>query len=191
MFPPIIRKLMIMVALAAAIFKYSQGDSSGFVYLAAAGLLAYYHFRTGSMLLAYSAFRRQDFKLLRKLIDGTSKPEWLRPSSRACYYFLKGILATVDENYAEAKTHYLQAANRHLKPKHLQCLAYCALADMSLHLDQQEEAREFLATAKTFPDEPGVNEMIEQLEQKLTAGGDQPRADDDQTAPELPARDAE
>jgi len=185
MFPPIVRKLMILIALGAGIFKYYQGDSSGFVYLVAAGLLVFYHFRGGSILLAYSAFRRQDFKLLRKLIEGTTKPEWLRPSSKACYYFLKGILATFDEDYAEAKKYYLQAANKHLKPKHLQCLAYCALADMSLHLNQAEEAHKFLATAKTFPDEPGVEEMIAQLEKKL-AGEDvhEPQDNNDQATPE-------
>ncbi len=87
MFPPFIRKIMILAAFAAAVFNFSKGDESGFVFLCMGALLVYFDIRCGSIVLAYSAFRRQDFNLLRRLITGTTKPQWLRPPSKACYYF--------------------------------------------------------------------------------------------------------
>ncbi len=167
MFPPFIRKVMTLAALTAAVFSFYKGDDNGFVYLCMAALLVYFDIRCGSILLAYSAFRRQEYNLMRKLITGTRKPQWLRPPSKACYYFLRGILLTIDENYAEAKACYLQAANKHLRPKHLQCLTFCALTDMSLHLGQLDEARQFLAQAKSFPNQPEVEQMFSELEKRM------------------------
>ncbi len=167
MFPPFVRKIMILAAFAAAVFNFSKGDESGFVFLCMGALLVYFDIRCGSIVLSYSAFRRQDFNLLRRLITGTTKPQWLRPPSKACYYFLKGILHTIDEEYGEAKACYLQAANNHLRPQHLQCLAYCALADMSLHLGQHAEAEKFLAQAKSFPNQSEVEQMIDELEKRM------------------------
>lgn len=180
MFPPLTRKLFILAVFSIGIYQYSQGDAGAFVYLTATALLIYFDIRCGSMLLAYSAFRRQDFAQVRKLINGTFKPEWLRPSSRACYHFLSGILCTIDEGYAKARDHYLQAANRHLKPKHLLSLSYCALADISLHLNDPGQARDYLEQAKSFPDKDGISDMIAELEKKLpTAGKRGPAKDKD------------
>ena len=167
MFPPFVRKIMILAAFTAAVFNYYQGSENGFVYLCMGALLLYFDIRCGSILLAYSAFRRQDFALVRRLIDGTTKPEWLRPPSKSCYYFLKGILATVDEDYQAAKTNYLQATNKHLRPKHLQCLTYCALTDMSLHLEEYDDAEKYLALAKKSPNQPEVEQMITELEKRM------------------------
>ena len=169
MFPPFIRKIMMLAAFAAAAFNFSKGDDSGFVYLCMGALLLYFDIRCGSILLAYSAFRRQDFTLLRRLINGTKKPQWLRPASKSCYYFLKGILCTIEENYAEAKACYLQAANKHLRPQHLQCLTYCALTDMSLHLEEYDDAKQYLAKAKSFPNQDDVEQMISELDKRMDA----------------------
>ena len=167
---PFFRVIVIGCALGGAGYEFYQGNQSWMFYLAAALLLSYYHVRFGSVLIAYNAFRRQDFATLRKLIEGTSKPQWLSPANRACYYFLKGILETIDENFQAAKQFYLLAAAGGLKADHMKCLTYCILADTSLHLEEFQEAKKFLAQAKTFPSQEEVKPMIAELEKKLTEG---------------------
>lgn len=167
MFSPLFRIIVILCSLGGAGYQFYLGSQSWMFYLAAAVLLSYYHFRFGSVLIAYNAFRRQDFATMRKLIGATSKPQWLSPANRACYYFLKGILATIDENFQEAKQFYLQAVDGGLKADHMKCLTYCILADTSLRLAESQEAERFLAKAKEFPEQDDIKPMIAELESKL------------------------
>jgi len=167
MFPPLIRIVLIGLSIIASVFSFSQGKDSWFLYLGAAFFLIFEHFKGGSIWIAFQAYRKQNFEKVRKYIDATTKPEWLRPSSKAYYHFLSGVIATIDKEFRQAKESFLLAVNGNLRTDHLKCITYCILADTSLHLGELDDAKKFFDTAKTIPHRDEISHMFEDLTKRI------------------------
>ncbi len=167
MFPPQLRIILIVLAAFASIYEFSHGKGSWFLYLAGAFILLIEHFKGGSIWLAFQAYRKQNFGKVRKYIDATPKPEWLRPSSKAYYNFLSGVISTIDKDFKKAKEFFLLAVNGELRTDHLKCVTYCILADTSLHLNELDEAKVYFEAAKKTPHRDEINPMFEDLENRI------------------------
>lgn len=165
--PPVIRIIIIVTIVIAACTRFIQGNETWFLYLAAACLFTYEHYKGGTIGLAFQAYRKQDIEKVRKYVNATAKPEWLRPSSKAYYYFLRGVIATVDKNLEQAKEMFLQSLNYPFRTSHLKCITYCLLADTSLRLAEYDDAKEFFSQAQTIPHRDEIQPMFDDLEKQI------------------------
>ncbi len=167
MLPPLIRLLLIILSIVASVVTLVQGRETWVLFLAAAFFLVFEHFKGGSIWLAYRAYRKQNFEKVRKYISSTTRPEWLRPSNKAYYHFLSGVISTLDKDFKKAKESFLLAVNGELRTDHLKCVTYCILADTSLHLGELEEARTFLENAQNTPHRDEVKPMFDDITKRL------------------------
>jgi hypothetical protein len=167
MFPTMVRLSLILVLAIATVAAFCLGNERWVLLLLAAVLLTFEHFRGGSIFLAYRAYRKKNIKKLRKHIEGTTKPAWLRPSAKAYYDFLKGVLAMADENFKLARDCLLLAAKGALRTDQMKCITHCLLADTSLELEEEESAKSYLAQARTFPHRDELNPIIQDLENRI------------------------
>jgi tetratricopeptide (TPR) repeat protein len=167
MFPPLIRMMLIGLSIVAAIVALNQGRETWILYFGAAIFLVFEHFKGGSIWLAFQAYRKQNFDKVRKYLSATKKPEWLRPSSRAYYHFLSGVISTIDKDYKKAKDLFLLAVNVGLRTDHMQSVTYCILADTSLHLNELDEAKAFFEKAKKIPHRDEIQPMFEDLSNRI------------------------
>lgn len=167
MFPPLIRMILIALSIVATVVALDQGRETWILYFVAAIFLILEHFKGGSIWLAFQAYRKQNFDKVRKYLSATKKPEWLRPSSRAYYYFLSGVISTIDKDFIMAKELFLLAVNGRLRTDHMQSVTYCILADTSLHLNELEEAKAFLEKAKKIPHRNEIQPMFEDLSKRI------------------------
>ena len=103
MFPPSIRMKLIGLSIVAGIVALNQGRETWLLYFGAAIIFAFEPFKGGSIWLAFQAYRKQNFDKFRKYLSATKNPDWLRPSSRAYYHFLNGVISTIDKDYKKAK----------------------------------------------------------------------------------------
>jgi hypothetical protein len=170
MFPPLIRLLLIILSIVAFVVTLVQGKSTWVLFLVATFFLVSENFKGGSIWLAYQAYRKQNFEKVRKYISSTTRPEWLRPSNKAYYHFLSGVISSLDKDFKKAKESFLLTVNGEPRTDHLKCVTYCLLADTSLHLGDLEEARTFLENAQKTPhrDEakPMFDDIIKRLKEK-------------------------
>lgn len=167
MLPPLIRIILIGLSIIASVFTYSQGKDSWFLYLGAAFFLIFEHFKGGSIWIAFQAYRKQNFDKVRKYIAATTKPEWLRPSSKAYYHFLSGVISTIDKEFNKAKKSFLLAVNGNLRTDHLKCVTYCILADTSLNLGEVDDAKSFFESAKNIPHRGEIEPMFVDLTKRI------------------------
>jgi len=167
MFPPFVRIVLIGLALVATIYSISQGRGSWVLYLSAAVFLTYEHFKGGSIWLAFQAYRKQNFEKVRKYINATPNPNWLRPSSKAYYHFLSGVIATIDNDLKKAKELFQIAVNGNLRTDHLKCATYCILADTSLRLNELDDAKEFYEKAKQTPHRDELDATLDHLTKRI------------------------
>lgn len=167
MFPPLVRLLLIISLIAAAATRLIQGGETWFLYLTAAVIFGFEHFKGGSIWIAFQAYRKQNFEKVRKYINATKRPEWLRPSAKAYYYFLSGVISTIDEDFKKAKEFFLKAADGELRTEHLKCVTYCILADTSFHLGEFDEAKQYLNHAKTIPHRSEIESMFGDIEKRI------------------------
>jgi len=167
MFPPLIRLLLIILSIVVSVVTLVQGNELWFLYLAVAFFLVLDHFKCGSIWLAFQAYRKQDFEKVRKHISSTTRPEWLRPSNKAYYHFLSGVISILDKDFKKAKESFLLAVNGKLRTNHLKSVTYCILADTSLHLGELEEARTFLEKALTTPHRKEIEPMFDDIMKRL------------------------
>lgn len=167
MLPPLIRLLLIILSIIVFIVTLVQGKELWFVYLGIAFFLVLEHFKGGSIWLAFQAYRKQNFEKVRKYISSTTRPEWLRPSNKAYYHFLSGVISILDKDFKKAKESFLLAVNGELKTNHLKCVTYCMLADTSLHLGELEEAKTFLQKARNTPHRDEIEPMFDDITKRL------------------------
>jgi len=167
MFPPLIRMSLIALGIIIAVASFLQGKETWPLYLIAAFFLVYEHIRGGSIWIAFQAYRKQKIEKVRKYIASTKKPEWLRPSSRAYYHFLSGVVYTADEDYKRAKESFLLAAKGNLRADHTKCFTYCILADTSLRLNEPEEAKKYFEIAKKIPHSDEIKTVFDELTKRI------------------------
>jgi hypothetical protein len=128
MIPLIVRVILIIFCIVAAIYKINEGSGSWALYFSAALLFTFEHFRGGEMSLAFQAYAKGKPEKVRRILQRTYKPEWLRPSCRSYYYFLSAVVNVVDGNLNGAKINLLEAIKYPFRKNTMKCSAHMFLA---------------------------------------------------------------
>lgn len=168
MYGPVVRLVMLVVALTLAVIYIPKGHSGGWWMLTAALLFIYGYFRYGSIHAAFSAYKRGNIRRVRRLIAATW-PRWLRAQERAYYDWLAGVLFLHDEQPASARPHLEAAVRGPLRGPHARAWVHCLLADVAIQLGEIEVAREYLCRARALEHRSEVDDRIHELEERIAS----------------------
>ncbi len=119
------------------------------------------------MGIAFQAYTKGEHEKIRKIIQQTKKPEWLRPSSRSYFFFLSAVVNTVDGDLEKAKKNLLEAIKLPFRTDHIKCLAYILLAEVYLDLSEKENGTRLFEMAKSINHRTELDPMLEKLSARI------------------------
>jgi tetratricopeptide (TPR) repeat protein len=169
MFTPFSRLLVLLALAIASVTAAISGIWSLLIISTLASIVILWgYFRIGTVLLALTRIRKEDFKEAERIIDYTTKPERLGKAQRAYYFFVKGFVARDKENNKEAQMFLEEALQEGLKNESDRAMALLALADMALIRKNKAEAKDYFLKIKGLKVKselmPSIRKMQEWLE---------------------------
>jgi hypothetical protein len=156
---------VVMTALGLA-----QGNWWPYAFAPAALLLIYGYFRYGAVQLAFQAHLRGRDADVARFLRQTRYPHLLRPSDKAYFEFLHGMLAAAKGEHATAKAHLETAAKGALRTDNMRSVIRCHLAAIAIAEGDKVAAEHQLEQAKSIPHQKGTDAMIVKLEEALAEG---------------------
>lgn len=129
MFSLPVRIVVGLLAAGYGIYKLANAEQSGFIFLAAAGLVAMGYFRYGSIRPAFMAMRRGDIEAARKHVETIRFPTLLSAESRAYLHWVNGVIAAQNpEGLRYAEEQMRLAIDGHIRTSQDRCIATATLA---------------------------------------------------------------
>jgi len=176
MLPTPVRLVLVIVALVAGAAVLASGRWSGLVFLVAAGLLIWGHYRVGPVRLAYRALENDQHERAARLIAKVDSPESLRDHDRAQFNYVVGILAGERGDTTTAEKHLnLAMSGPSAKPNDRAQVA-CYLAETALKYGDSETARRHLDRTREIEHDPEVAKTIAEITNLLYDGkGEDPK----------------
>jgi hypothetical protein len=163
MIPIVVRVILFLFCSVAAIYKINEGSGTWVLYFSAAFLFTAEHFRGGEISLAFQSYAKGKPEKVRRILQRTYKPEWLRPSTRSYYYFLSAVVNTVDGDLNGAKNNLLEAIKYPFRTDHIKCLAHMFLAEVYLDLGEVKEGAKYFELAKGIDRRAELDPMLAKL----------------------------
>lgn len=161
------RGLLLVMCVVMTALGLRQGNWWPYVFGPAALLLVYGYFRYGAVQLAFQAHLRGRDKDVERFLAQTKYPDLLRPSDRAYFEFLHGMLAAGKGEHAVAKAHLERAAKGPLRTDNMRSVICCHLAAIAIAEGDKADAEKQLAEARAIPHQKGTDAMIVKLEEAL------------------------
>ncbi|MEQ1911713.1 MAG: hypothetical protein ABMA15_23040 [Vicinamibacterales bacterium] len=157
------RIAVMTVAAALGTWRWWTGDPTGAWFLVAAALLAYGHFRYGTVWLAFRALRKGDVDRAGSFLNQVARPGMLSPESRAYYFMVFGLVAASRGQLGEAESALRKALALPLRTENDRALVEVALAELLVTSTSPNEARELLALAAGRATKPVVSKEVERV----------------------------
>jgi len=167
MFTPVTRLVLVLFCFISAGFLLYRSSDGWIIFFVAGIILIYEHFRGGSIWAAFQAYRKNNLHRVRKILDGINNPERLKPSAKAYYHFLRGVIFASDDDFNEAQEQFLLAAEGPLRTDNMKCAVFVNLSSVSLELGHFDEAKEYFEQANATPHRPEMNQVLEDLGKKI------------------------
>ena len=176
MLPTPVRLVLVIIALAAGALVLASGRWSGLVFLVAAGLLIWGHYRIGPVRRAYRALENDQHDRAARLIEQVGSPESLKDQDRAQYNYVVGILAGERGEMATAEKHLNLAISGPTAKPNDRAQVACYLAETALKYGDSETARRNLERAREIEHDPEVAKTIAEIANLLDDGkGEDPK----------------
>ena len=169
MFPLSVRIIIVTLCFSASGYRFYEGKESWVLYLIAGVLFAYEHFKSGTIWLAFWAFRQGKPEWVRRFLRETVNPNWLRPSSKCSYYFLKAVVNTIDKDLVTAKNNLLLSIELPFATEHMRCYAHCFLSEVFLDLGDLTEGKKYFELSKNIQHRPELDPLLEKTDQRIKA----------------------
>lgn len=169
MFSTPIRAILVVTALSVGAWQLSRGHSSALWLVAAAVLLAYGHFRYGSVWLAMRALRAGNVDRAGRLLAQVKHPATLSSQQRAYFELASGLLAARAGADIEAEQHFRSALDHRLRTENDRCIAEVELARLLAKRGERVAARELLARARSRQANPDVAEEARRVQELVNA----------------------
>jgi hypothetical protein len=146
-----------------------QGNWWPYAFGPPALFLIWGYFRYGAIQLAFQAHLRGRDADVERFLRQTRYPDLLRPSDRAYFEFMHGMLAAAKGEHATAKAHLERAAKGPLRTDNMRSVICCHLAAIAIAEGDKAAAGKQLEQARAIPHQKGTDAMIVQLEEALLA----------------------
>lgn len=166
MFTPIVRfMLLIFCGLLAVLFAY-MGSVPLIVLCSFFSIfLLWGYYKRGTVFLALSKLRKNDYIAAEKIIGLTTYPEKLSNGQRGYFYFIKAFIEREKEHYTEAEQLFLRALAEGLKADHDKAMSLLALADIEMIKGRKETARDYLGQMKGLKVQPSLMPSVRRMQE--------------------------
>ena len=163
-----VRLILLLAAFAFAGNSFANGRITWILAVVAAVAIAVGYFRSGTVWLAFQAWKSGHNERVCLLLDQNRFPDWLSSQSRAYFEFLRGLLASADERWLDAQAHFKAALTHRLRTDNDRSLVECYLATTMLNLGDPVGARSKLTSAMSRAHKPEVDTLVNIVETALT-----------------------
>ncbi len=159
-----VRIFIVVITSAYGVYKLSNGDQFGYIYLAVAAIFVVGYFRYGPIRPAFIAMRRGQFDIAQQLIATIKFPKLLSAQSRAYFHWINAVLATQEpEKLRYAEQQIRLAIDGALRTSNDRCLATATLAHIVAQSSNLDRARQILADAEKMPHKENVSDYLNKL----------------------------
>lgn len=168
MFTPFSRILLLLLCAAlsvvAAVFNiYSLLIITSIISV----ILLYGYFRKGSVHLALSRLRNEEYTEAERILEQTSRPERLDKKQKAYYLFVKGFIAREKNQFNEAKIFLEESLQEGIRSQNDIAMALLALTDMEMVKKNRSKAREYFLQMKDLKVKPSLMPSIRKMQEWL------------------------
>lgn len=166
MFTPVVRFILLIICgLLAVLFAYMGSVPLILLCSFFSIALLWGYYKRGTVLLALSKLRKNDYEATEKIIALTTYPDKLSQSQKGYYYFIKAFIEREKDNYAAAETLFLRSLAEGLKKEHEKAMSLLALADMEMIKKNKDMARDYLAQMKNLKVQPSLMPSIRRMQE--------------------------
>jgi len=167
MFTPVGRLALLLASAALSVWCFDQGiPVAAWMFVVAAVLVPYGHFRYGSVWLAFRQIQRGNIERGRRLLAATPNPRWLGRQERGFYHFGNGVIALRDDDLSRAEEELRRALEFSVRSTHNAAMVHVLLTRIYLDTNRVENARESLREAERLPHQSDLDAEIARLSQK-------------------------
>lgn len=165
MFTPFIRIILLLICAALSITAAYFNIYSLLIFACIASFfLLYGYFRKGSVNLALSRMREENFEEADKILAQTTQPDRLDKKEKAYYLFVKGFIARENNHFEEAKIHLEEALNEGIRNQNDIAMAILALADMEMVQKNKAKAKNYFEQIKGLKVKPNLMPSIRKMQ---------------------------
>lgn len=168
MFTPFSRIILLLVCAALSVTAALLGIWSLLIIASVCSvILLYGYFRKGSVSLALSRLRNEDYAEAERIIAYTTQPERLDKKQKAYYLFVKGFIAREKDNFAEAGIYLEEALRDGIKNQNDIAMALLALTDMEMVQKNKTKAKAYFLQMKDLKVKPDMMPAIRKMQEWL------------------------
>jgi len=166
--PPKLRVPLAVSAFIAGTYVLIAGSALGLALLFVSALLAYGHFKYGTVWLAFREVARGRMDTAAQLLAQVKDPERLTLRDRAYFELAWGLLCASRAENDRAVQH-LRSSLDHALPTENDCaLAEAVLSQLLIARGALDEARTLIARAATRQCRPAIAERIKAIQAELS-----------------------
>jgi tetratricopeptide (TPR) repeat protein len=168
MFTPFSRIILLLIcavlSVTAAVFNiYSLLIITSILSV----ILLYGYFRKGSVNLALSRLRNEDYKEAERILEFTTHPERLDKKQKAYYLFIKGFVAREKDQFDQAKVFLEESLHEGVRNQNDIAMALLALTDMEMVKKNRTKAKEYFVQMKDLKVKPSLMPSIRKMQEWL------------------------
>jgi tetratricopeptide (TPR) repeat protein len=168
MFTPFSRIILLLLcAVLSVVAAFFNIYSLLIITSIASVILLYGYFRKGSVKLALSRLKREEYTEAEKIIEMTTRPERLDKKERAYFLFVKGFVAREKDQFEEAKIFLEEALRDGIRNQNDIAMALLALTDMEMVKKNRIKAREYFTQMKDLKVKPDLMPAIRKMQEWL------------------------
>ncbi|WP_121668012.1 tetratricopeptide repeat protein [Mesonia aquimarina] len=168
MFTPIIRIVLVILSLIAAIYFYSKKDYVNMsMMLVACGLFIYGYFKYGTIYAAFQQIKKNNIKKAEKLISKVKNPNKLTKREKSYYYFTTGIIALEKKKFEKSHSDLTQALDIGLRTENDKSIVLLNLANIELLREDHNKAIEYIKILKQLKLKPIVELETNRIEKEI------------------------
>ena len=166
MFTPIVRFILLLICgLLAVLFAYLGSIPLIILCSVFSIFLLWGYYKRGTVSLALSKLRKNEYVAAEKIIALTTSPDKLSRSQKGYYYFIKAFAEREKDNYSGAESLFLRALAEGLKTEHDKAMSLLALADMEMIKGNKDVARDYLSQMKNLKVQPSLMPSIRRMQE--------------------------
>ncbi|UII81067.1 hypothetical protein [Flagellimonas sp. CMM7] len=170
MYSPLTRISLVILSIVLGAYLFSQSnylDAS--LSIVAGTLIIYGYYKYGTVYAAFQKLKKGKFESAEKLINKTKNPARLSKQQKGYYHFVKGMIATENEDFENGHLELTEALKVGLRTDNDTSIVILNLALIEFELKRFLKAKVFLDKLEGVELKPLVKSEKEKLTEKINS----------------------
>ncbi|SHJ85975.1 tetratricopeptide repeat protein [Paramaledivibacter caminithermalis] len=159
--------LIVLYGLLAVLFLLAGIIKGAGFFIFAALIMIFTYIRYGSITAAFRSMKKNNLEKTKNLLNETLKVDWLSPSYKGYYYWIKAYVETSEQNLSNAVICYEKALEHGLRTNNDTAIVYFQLAMLAMMGKKYGVAEELLEKSKELKPKQLLIEKISKIESML------------------------